>query len=295
MKVFVTNAAGSFAAALLPMLCGSNDIEAVTGVDARSGRFAHPKFRALQADLRSTSAAASIEGHDALVHVASYSSALQASSEVDLDVSVRPAHRLFQTAHVAGARRLVHISTAAVYGPVVHANEQSPLRPLAGFAYAEQQARLEALLALDFPHCVRLRPHVVVGPNAHPAIKRVLHQPVYPRGSEPEALFQCVHEQDLARAVLLCLRSDARGPYNIAAEESFTLRDAIRARRGFSFGVPTRVVRSALRLASRHLRYELDPVWIERAAQTVLINCRRAVAELGWRTQYSAQQALAAT
>jgi UDP-glucose 4-epimerase len=295
MKVFVTNASGSFAAALLPVLCQSAEVASVTGIDTRNAGFAHAKFRAVQADLADPSAITCVAGHDALVHIASYHSVPQTSSEDDIEASVRPAHRLFQAAHAAGASRLVHISSAAVYGPVVHANEQSPLRPLAGFAYAEQQARLEALLALDFPHCVRLRPHLIVGPNAHPSIRKVLHQPLYPRGSEPEPLFQCVHEQDLAGAVLLCLRSRAHGAYNIAAEDSFTVRDAIRARRGFSFGVPASAARSALRLATRYLRYEIDPVWIERAAHTVLINCRRAMAELGWRTRYSAQEALAAT
>jgi nucleoside-diphosphate-sugar epimerase len=295
MKVFVTGASGSFAAALLPMLCDSAEIESVTGLASRKTGFEHPKFRAVQADLADSSAMTGIVGHDALVHIASYDSAPHENPDDGIEASVRPAHRLFQAAHAARARRLVHISTAAVYGPVVHANEQSPLRPLAGFAYAEQQARLEALLALDFPHCVRLRPHLIVGPNAHPSIRKILHQPLYPRGSEPDALFQCVHEQDLAGAVLLCLRSRAQGAYNIAAEESFTLRDAIRARRGFSLGVPSNAARSALRLATRFLGYELDPIWIERAAHTVLINCRRAMAELGWRTRYSAQQALAST
>lgn len=295
MKVFVTNAAGSFAAALLPVLCESAEIESVTGLASRKTRFEHPKFREVHTDFTDSSGTTFVAGHDALVHIAAYGSTPQESSEDGIEASVRPAHRLFQAAHAGGARRLIHISSAAVYGPVVHANEQSPLRPLAGFIYAQQQARLETLLALDFPHCVRLRPHLIVGPNAHPSIRRVLHQPLYPRGSEPEALFQCVHEQDLAAAVLLCLRSGAHGPYNIAAEDSFTLRDAIRARRGFSFGVPVNAARSAVQLAARYLRYELDPVWIERAAHTVLINCRRAMAELGWRTRYSARQALAAT
>jgi nucleoside-diphosphate-sugar epimerase len=295
MKVLVTNASGSFAAALVPVLCESAEIDSVTGLDSRKTRFEHRKFHGVQADLAHPSATTFVEGHDALVHIAAYDSTPHAGSDEGVDASVRPAHRLFQAAHAAGASRLVHISSAAVYGPVVHANEQSPLRPLAGFAYAQRQARLEALLALDFPHCVRLRPHLIVGPNAHPSIRKVLHQPLYPRGSEPDPLFQCVHERDVACAVLLCLRSRAQGAYNIAAEESFTLRDAIRTRRGFSFGVPVNGARSALRLATRYLRYELDPVWIERAAHTVLINCRRAMAELGWRTRYSAREALAAT
>jgi nucleoside-diphosphate-sugar epimerase len=169
------------------------------------------------------------------------------------------------------------------------------MRPVAGFSYAHQQAHLEKLLEIDLPHCVRLRPHLVVGPHAHPAVRRVLRQPVYPRVPQPHALFQCVHEDDLARAVLLCLQSDARGPYNIATEDSFTVREAIRARRGFSIGVSARAAHSLARFMTRHFNYDLDPVWIERTSHTLLINCRRAISELGWRARYSARQALAAT
>jgi hypothetical protein len=60
-------------------------------------------------------------------------------------------------------------------------------------------------------------------------------------------------------------------------------------------GVRVPTAQSVLAFTRRYLRYELDPVWIDRAAHTLLINCRRALTELGWRTRYSAREALAAT
>jgi UDP-glucose 4-epimerase len=267
----------------------------VTGLGLRRQRFQHSKFRAVDFDVRDAAATRALAGHDALVNIMSHVPANTASNTDTVDARVRPLHKLFQEADAAGVQRLVHISTAAVYGPAVHANEQSPLKPFPGFAYAEQQAHLERLLEIDLPHCVRLRPHVIVGPHAHPIVRRVLRQPCYPKLVQPYALFQCVHEDDLAEAVLLCLTSTARGAYNIATEDSFTLREAIRARRGFSVGVSSRTAGSLIKLASRYLHYEIDPVWIERASHTLLINCRRAIAELGWHTRYSARQALATT
>ena len=294
MKVLVTDAAAAFGRALLPALCRSEAVDEVTGVDALRIEFEHPKFHAVQLAVNGGLSEV-LRGRDALVHLASHRSFARASSVETIDAAVRPVHRLFQEAHAAGVRRLVHLSTAAVYGPAVHANEQSPLRPFAGFAYAEQQAHLERLLEIDFPHCVRLRPHVIVGPHAHATVRRLLRQPFYPRLAHPEPLFQCVHEDDLANAVLLSLRSDAHGPYNIAAEESFTLHDAIKARRGFSFGLSIGAAASLVRFAARHLSQDIDPGWIDRAAHTVLINCRRAITELGWHCRYTARQALAAT
>jgi UDP-glucose 4-epimerase len=295
MKVLVTGAGETFGRALVSILCGNAAVDAVTGIDARPQRFEHPKFRAIELDVRDAAAAAALSGQDALVNVMSDTQTVQASAADALDERVRPLHKLFQEAHAAGVKRLLHISTAAVYGSAVHANEQSPMRPMPGFSYAQQQAHLERLLEIDLPQCVRLRPHVIVGPHAHATVRRVLRQPFYPRLPRPHALFQCVHEDDLAQAVLLCLQSTARGAYNIATEDSFTLREAIRARRGFNLGVPRATASSLARFASRYLHYELDPVWIERASHTLLINCRRAIAELGWRTRYTARQALAAT
>ncbi|HZN27673.1 MAG TPA: NAD-dependent epimerase/dehydratase family protein [Burkholderiales bacterium] len=295
MKVFVTDAGTSFAQALLPALCRSEAVEAVTGGSTQPLPFEDPKFQRINLERGDAVPAEILRGHDALVHLASRASLSSSSPADSIDASVRPIHKLFQEAHAAGVQRLVHLSSAAVYGPAVHANEQSPLRPLAGFAYAERQAHLERLLEIDFPHCVRLRPHLVVGPHAHPAVRRLLRQPFYPKLGQPQPLFQCVHEDDLANAVLLSLHAEARGAYNIASEDSFTLRDAIRTRRGFSFGVSIDTAGALVRFGARYFVHEIDRSWIERAAHTVLINCRRAIAELGWHSLYTARQAIAAT
>ena len=295
MKVVVTGASCSFAQALLPALCDTTAIEAVTGIDSRPHRFAHPKYRALEAALDDSAVTTILPGHGALVHLmSSVPPAAQLSAEGP-EPRVRAAHKLFHAARAAGLQRLIHVSSASVYGSAVHANEQTALRPLAGFSYAESQAELEQLLAIDFRECVRLRPHVIVGPNAHPQLKRLLRQPFYPRMPDPQPLFQCIHEDDLAAAVLLALQSDARGAYNIATEDSISLRDAIRARHVLTFGLSLSAARSGLRLASRILDSGLDPIWLERVSHTLLINCRRAVTELGWRARYGAREAIAAT
>jgi len=295
MKVLVIGASECFGRALLPALCASDAVQAVTALDMRAQHFVHGKVRAIQIDVRDAAASRSLAGHDALVNIMSHVPAMATVPAEAMDERVRPLHKLFQEADAAGVQRLVHISTAAIYGPAVHANERSPLRPAPGFAYAEQHAHLERLLDIDLPRCVRLRPHLIVGPHAHPAVRRVLRQPFYPKLAQPPALFQCIHEDDLAHAVLLCLTSKAQGAYNIATEDSFTVREAIRARGRFSVGVSYHVAESLVNWANRYLSYGVDPAWLDRASHTLLINCRRAIAELGWRNRYTARQALAAT
>jgi nucleoside-diphosphate-sugar epimerase len=189
----------------------------------------------------------------------------------------------------------VHVSSAAVYGSAVHAKEQARLNPLRGFLYAQHQAYLEHLLAIEVPECVRLRPHVILGPHVHPMIKRFLNQPFCLRLNEPQPLFQCIDGDDLAQAVILSLESDARGAYNLAAEESFTLREALGGRAWLTAGLPSSVVASAFRVAGRVLRWGADPGIVQAMSHPLLINCRRAIAELGWRCHYTAKAALART
>lgn len=293
MKIFLTGSSSSFAQALLPVLCAHSAIGLVTGVDARGSRYAHEKFRASALDIRDTRVFELMRGHDALVNLASVVVPAQMTTAEMADLNVRGAHRLFHEARAAGVERLLHMSSAAVYGEAIHANEQAPLKPLPGFLYAEHQTRLEKLLEIDLPDCVRLRPQLVVGPHAHPAVKRLFTLRFYLRLAEPRPLIQCVHEDDLASAVLLCLTREARGAYNIAAEDSFSVRDAIRMRHRLSFGIPVAAARLGLRTAGRVCGWSADPGLLKAYSHTLLVNSRRAIIELGWRATVTGRAALA--
>jgi len=191
-------------------------------------------------------------------------------------------------------RRLIHLSSAAVYGSGTHLDERAPLAPLPGFLYAAHKAHLERLLEAEFPECVRLRPHVILGPNAQPLLKQLLALPFYLRLPEPQPLQQCVHEDDVARAVLLALARDVRGVFNLAVEGGFSYREVIRARNPLAVGLPPRVARAGLNLAWRWRGWGGEPAWIEGLARTLLLNCRRASVELGWKNRRDAAAVLAA-
>ena len=294
MKVVVTHAGGAFAQALLPALCAHVGVDSVLALDVRPVRFAHPKLAVHAVDPLDPGASVLLAGCDALVHVPPLAFAPAETAQTP-EAAVRPAHKLFHAAHAAGVKRLVHISTAAVYGAAVHASEVTALKPLPNFAYAREQAHLEQLLAFDFPDCVRLRPHLIVGPCADRRVKRLLRQPFYIRFEEPHPLYQCVHEDDVASAVLLALTADVRGAYNLAAEDSFSLRDAVRARHLLTLGLTAARAQSMLAFAARRLRWPIEPEWVALAAATLLVNCRRAVIELNWRRHYTSLEALAAT
>ncbi|OGA07495.1 MAG: hypothetical protein A2W68_07865 [Betaproteobacteria bacterium RIFCSPLOWO2_02_64_14] len=295
MRVFVTGSSAHLARTLLPRLCAHRGVAAVTGVDLRTPHFTHPLFTATQGDIRDPEIAARLAGHDALIHLAFVVLRGRMSESEMFDINVTASHKVFHAARAAGVKRLIHLSSAAVYGQGVHLNEDAPYAPLPGFLYGRHKAHLERLLAIEFPECVRLRPHVILGPHAQPLLRQLLRQPCYPRLHEPQPLLQCVHEDDAAQAVLLALERDVRGAFNLATEDNFSFRDAIRGRHRVSIPLPLAVARRGANFAWRYFGWGGEPAWIEGLTRTLLLNCRRAIVELGWRSCHTAAQVLAQT
>lgn len=295
MKVFVTGSSSHLAAALLPWLCAQPGIEQVTGIDIAAPRYHHPKFHASQLDFRSVQLESMVEGHDAFVHLAFVVLRGKMSEQDMFDVNVTGSLKAFHAARKGGAQRLIHLSSAAVYGSGVHVREDAPFQPLTGFLYAQHKVHLERLLELEFPECVRLRPHVILGRNAQPVLRQLLNQPFYVRLPDPHPLLQCVHEDDVAQAVQLALERDVRGAFNLATEDSFTFRDAIRHRHRLAMPLPPFIAGAAARLAWRLFGWGGEPAWVDGLTRTLLLNCRRAALELGWRSSRSAADVLRQT
>ena len=292
MKVFVTGSSSRLAAAVLPRLCDEPGIEQVTGIDLAPSNYRHPKFRASLMDFRSPELESAVQGHEGFVHLGFVVLRGRMSEQDMFDINVTGSLKAFHAAHRAGAHRLIHLSSAAVYGGGVHLREDAPLQPLPGFLYGQHKARLEQLLELEFPGCVRLRSHVILGPGAQPLLRRLLNQPFYVRLPEPHPLLQCVHEDDVARAVCSALLRDVHGAFNLATEDSFTFRDALRRRHWLTLPLPPSAAKAGVRLAWNFSGWGGEPAWVEGLTRTLLLNCRRSALELGWRSTRSAHEVL---
>lgn len=295
MKVLVTGSSSHLARALLPLLCAQERITNVTGVDLAAPHFAHPKFHAERRDIRDPGLAALLNGQDALVHLAFVVLRGRMRETQMMDINVSGSHRLFQCARDAGVKRLIHLSSAAVYGQGTNVVEEAPCAPLRGFLYGGHKAQLERLLAADVPACVRLRPHVILGPNAQPLLRSLLKLPLYLKLPQPYPRLQCVHEDDVARAVLSAIERDVRGPFNLAAEDSFGYCDFIKRRHPFALALPQGVARAALHAAWRLTGWGGEPAWIEGLARTLTLDCGRAARELTWHSRHDSAATLADT
>ena len=201
---------------------------------------------------------------------------------------------LFAAARSAGVRRAVHLSSAAVYGAGERLTEDATLAPIPGFAYAEDKAVVETGLARDFPEAVRLRCHIIAGPNAQPLLASLLRQPFYVSAPAPAPQLQCVHEADVATAVALALGSGVSGPINLAADDTFSLAEAIRRRHRLAVALPPAAARALVTTGWALAGAFGEPAWVAGAGRSLTLDCRRARDELGWRPDFSSRAALAA-
>ncbi len=280
MRVCVTGAAGHLARALLPPLCAADWTERVTGVDCVPPSFRHPKFTAVVGDIAAEATLREAGRADALVHLAYVVMRGRVSAEEMRRVNVDAAISVIGAA--AGDARVVVLSSAAVYGNGEAISENAPLAPLPGFLYAAHKAEMEDWIARRAPRAVVLRPHIILGPNAIPLLLRLATLPVYPRLPDPQPKLQCVHEADVAHAIMLALRSDAAGAFNLAWPESFSWRTLARSRHRHALALPLAWLRAALWLAWRATGWGGEPGWLAGAGRSLTLDCTRAREVLGW-------------
>ena len=179
-SVAVTGAAGLVGQHLLPVLAAHPDVERVARPRRARARSA---ARASSSSTASTSPAPSskplLEGIDVVVHLAGVVDPIP-DEALMARVNVEGTRHVLDAAAAVGARRIVRISSATVYGAwpnnPVPLTEDAPLRPNPHFSPAVQGAEVERLLAewrAEHPDVTvtTLRSAPVVGPGRRAAAR----------------------------------------------------------------------------------------------------------------------------
>lgn len=297
MRVLVTGSASHLAQVLLPRLCAHPRVHAVVGVDVRSSGFRHARFTEHRMDVRDPMLATHLAGCSAVIHgafvvIPDRLGRGRHDRALIRDINLGGSRNVAQLARAAGVQRLVHLSSAAVYGAwpdnPPRLTEDHPRRPNPGFAYAEDKAAVEIFLdgfeqAGAGPDVVRLRPHVILGPNAQPLLRLLLRQPSYPRLPDPLPLTQCVWEEDVVEAVLAALFSPHTGAFNLGAEPAVPFRDMVRHLHRVNLPTPYGLWRTVHRLAWRCTGALGEPAWMEGMRHPLAVDSERARRLLGWR------------
>jgi nucleoside-diphosphate-sugar epimerase len=225
-SIAVTGAAGLVGQPLLQVLADHPDVTRVVALDVREPMRRPRGTEFHRVDIAGTRLAPLLQGIDVIVHLAGVVDPIP-DEALMARVNVGGTRQVLDAAAVVGAKRIVRVSSATVYGAwannPVPLSEDVALRPNPKFSPAVQGAEVERLLAewhRDHPDVVTttLRAAPVVGPGAERLPARVLlgRPPLRVRGAA--APVQVVHVDDLVSALALAATTDMPGVYNVAAD-----------------------------------------------------------------------------
>ncbi len=322
LTVAVTGPTGTFGAGLVPLLQADDRVRRIVGIarrpfDPEERGWTKMEYR--RGDVRDPATLQeAFAGADVVVHLAFLITG-NASREATRAINVDGTLNVFRAAAEAGARRFVYASSVAAYG--WHADnpepipEDWPVRPAARLFYAQEKAELEHRLDAESATTpglalYLLRPSVVLGPNAVGA-KDVLPGPLAPLGRllgrprqlpvpvpvvTPELRLQFVHEEDVGRALQLCVvAAGPPGAYNIAGDGVLTPADIARELGALPIPVPPGPAQLAARAVARLPFLPQAAEWVEAVSRPVIMDTAKAKQQLGWRPHYTGWEALRAT
>ncbi|MEU1726512.1 NAD-dependent epimerase/dehydratase family protein [Nonomuraea sp. NPDC005692] len=224
------------------------------------------------------------------------------------EISVEGTRNVFEAARAAGVLRVVHVSSAAVYGlPFeVPTSETHPRRPVDAYSRAKAEAEEIAEGFRGRGMCVSiLRPKTFLGPGRMGLFAMLFEWaadgrnfPVLGRG---DVLSQMLAVEDLVEFIMLLIAAPdevADDTYNLGAAEFGTLRAAFQSvldAAGHGKRVVSLPVRPALPLLRLLERSHLSPVY-QRLTHKLLIDSYvsidKARERLGFTPRFSNEDAI---
>jgi nucleoside-diphosphate-sugar epimerase len=298
--IAVTGASGLVGQALLGVL---SETEGVTRLVALDVREPHRRARGVEfhrADVARSELKVLLEGCDTIVHLASVVDPIP-DEALMARVNVDGTRRVLEAATAVGVRKVVRVSSAAVYGAwpnnAMPLTEDAPLRPNPGFSPGVHAAEVERQLVEwrnDHPGTVvtTLRTAPVLGPGAERLPSRLmLGRPAWRvHGARPPV--QAVHLDDLVAALALVVLHDHPGTFNVASDgwiDGDCARELLP--RPVMPPMPAQLVERVLRLTWRAGLGDVPPGVVPYLMHPWVVSNERLRA-LGWAPRHTNEEAI---
>jgi nucleoside-diphosphate-sugar epimerase len=252
----------------------------------------------IRGDMRDPARARELcRGADVLVHAAA-ALPIRGSRREIMSVNVEGTAALLAAAREEGVRRVVYISSTAVYGvPKVHPlAEDFPLEGVG--AYGESKIACERLVAASPLETVIVRPKTFLGPERLGVFEILFDwirdgRRIYVLGSGDNR-YQLLAVEDLVDAIARACTADVAGDvFNVGATEFGTVRsdlEALIAHAGTTSRlrpIPARPAEVALRALELAKLSPLGEWHYKTASRDSFVDVSRAERELGWRATKS--------
>ncbi|WP_326595525.1 NAD-dependent epimerase/dehydratase family protein [Streptomyces sp. NBC_01803] len=315
LRVVVVGATGNVGTHLIRALAGDPAVTSVVGLARRVPDWPVEKTTWAPVDLRDgETAQAELTEHfrdaDAVVHLAWM---IQPARDplMTWRTNALGTTRLLNAVAAARVPALVVASSVGAYspGPKDRAVDESwPTHGWPDAPYSREKAYVERLLdafAYERPdtRVVRMRPgflfaresaaaqrRLFLGPLLFGPLVRPELTPVVP--DVPGLRFQVLRTSDAAEAYRLAVTRPVRGAFNLAADP---VVDAALLARLFDARVvrmPRGVLRTALAAAWHARLAPAQPQLFDALMRLPVMDCSRAVGELGWKPRFTAEDAI---
>ncbi|MEO3759641.1 NAD-dependent epimerase/dehydratase family protein [Mycobacterium sp. B14F4] len=317
MRIVITGASGNVGTALLRRLADSDTAHDVVGVVRRppepGDEYGRVTWRGL--GLAGPDTAPELreifDGVDAVVHLA-WGFQPTRNTEYLHQVGVGGTSAVLEAAHAARVGQLVHMSSVGTYAAGRYGRRVDEAWPTTGIPsspYSRDKSDAEALLdEYERMHggegitIARMRPGFIVQRVAASGLMRYAlpgYVPMLAVGLLPvlpldrRLCIPLIHADDVADAVVRVLERRAGGPFNLSAEPPLTRDHVAEVLGAKAVHLPSAVLGALVDLSWRARLQPIDRGWLDMAFSVPLLDCARAVRELGWQPRWSSVDALA--
>ncbi len=297
--VLVTGISGNLGRALAKQL----HVEArVIGVDRRPLRDKPKDIEHHQVDLRKARVEEAFRRRpvDALIHLGIMHDPRMPFSEAH-SFNVLGTRKLFELCVRHGVKKVVVLSSANVYGPLPDNSnfltEETPLMA------ADRNSDLRDLIEVDMSaqsflwrhpeiETVILRPVNIVGPTVKNAPSNYLRlaRPITVMGFDP--MVQLIHEEDVARALVMALKPGVRGVYNVTGPGELPLSLIHKELGHAPVPVPHFLLRPALKRLFKAGLVSFPAGELDHLQYLCVVDGSRAAREMGWAPRFTLRETI---
>jgi len=232
---------------------------------------------------------------DAILHLASVRH-FRVHPAVRHEVNVVGTKKLIEFAVEHGVGQIIINSSSYVYGALpdnpYYMDEAFPLSVSRTYPEIRDLAEMDMVAtASSWRHpdiaIAILRPVNVLGPHLRSAIGKYLQREYVPTVIGFNPMLQFIHEDDLARAMVLTIAKRARGAFNVVGPGAVPLHAAIRELGSTAVPLPEFALRTTVRTFFRWGLYPFPPGAIDFAKYPCTLDGSNFAETTGFEPRYS--------